>query len=115
MISLTMSREDWRTGSIPELPLLRKQKYYLKERRKMNKYDFVVYYKKFGKKRPVLSITGSIHEGIFLDNESLNLIKKVYPELKSKLYIDIIGYGTYVLQTKGLCYNRTRNLTQNRD
>lgn len=26
MISLTMSREDWRTGSIPELPLLRKQK-----------------------------------------------------------------------------------------
>ncbi len=27
MISLTMSREDWRTGSIPELPLLRKQKF----------------------------------------------------------------------------------------
>ncbi|RWR45550.1 hypothetical protein EO246_10195 [Lactococcus lactis] len=25
MISLTMSREDWRTGSIPELPLLRMQ------------------------------------------------------------------------------------------
>ena len=27
MISLTMSREDWRTGSIPELPLLRMQKF----------------------------------------------------------------------------------------
>ena len=27
MISLTMSREDWRTGSIPELLLLRKQKF----------------------------------------------------------------------------------------
>ena len=32
MISLTMSGEDWRTGSIPELPLLRMQKFYLKER-----------------------------------------------------------------------------------
>lgn len=27
MISLTMSREDWRTGSIPGLPLLRMQKF----------------------------------------------------------------------------------------
>ena len=27
MISLTMSREDWRTGSIPELLLLRMQKF----------------------------------------------------------------------------------------
>ncbi|AIS03557.1 Phage protein [Lactococcus lactis] len=27
MISLTMSREDWRTGSIPELSLLQKQKF----------------------------------------------------------------------------------------
>ena len=27
MISLTVSREDWRTGSIPELPLLRMQKF----------------------------------------------------------------------------------------
>lgn len=27
MISLTMSREDWRTGSIPELPLLRMQNF----------------------------------------------------------------------------------------
>lgn len=31
MISLTMSREDWRTGSIPELPLLRKQKFKAKK------------------------------------------------------------------------------------
>ena len=27
MISLTVSRGDWRTGSIPELPLLRMQKF----------------------------------------------------------------------------------------
>ncbi|WP_311134834.1 hypothetical protein, partial [Lactococcus lactis] len=31
MISLTMSREDWRTGSIPELPLLRMQKFKAKK------------------------------------------------------------------------------------
>ena len=31
MISLTVSREDWRTGSIPELPLLRKQKFKAKK------------------------------------------------------------------------------------
>lgn len=31
MISLTTSREDWRTGSIPELPLLRKQKFKAKK------------------------------------------------------------------------------------
>ena len=31
MISLTTSREDWRTGSIPELPLLRMQKFKIKK------------------------------------------------------------------------------------
>ena len=31
MISLIMSREDWRTGSIPELPLLRMQKFKAKK------------------------------------------------------------------------------------
>ena len=39
MISLTMSREDWRTGSIPELPLLRKQKF---KNRKENKMEEAV-------------------------------------------------------------------------
>lgn len=37
MISLTMSREDWRTGSIPELPLLRMQKL---KKQKGEKYGF---------------------------------------------------------------------------
>ena len=37
MISLTMSREDWRTGSIPELPLLRKQKFKNRKETKMEK------------------------------------------------------------------------------
>ncbi len=37
MISLTMSREDWRTGSIPELPLLRMQKF---NKQKGEKYGF---------------------------------------------------------------------------
>ena len=37
MISLTMSREDWRTGSIPELPLLRKQKFKNRKENKMEK------------------------------------------------------------------------------
>lgn len=37
MISLTMSREDWLTGSIPELPLLRMQKF---KTQKGEKYGF---------------------------------------------------------------------------
>lgn len=37
MISLTMSKEDWRTGSIPELPLLRKQKFKNRKETKMEK------------------------------------------------------------------------------
>ena len=37
MISLTMSREDLRTGSIPELPLLRKQKFKNRKENKMEK------------------------------------------------------------------------------
>lgn len=39
MISLTMSREDWRTGSIPELPLLRMQKF--KTQKGGVNYEFV--------------------------------------------------------------------------
>ena len=39
MISLTMSREDWRTGSIPELPLLRMQKF--KAKKGGINYEFV--------------------------------------------------------------------------
>ena len=56
-------------------------------------------------KSTVFTLTGNIHEGVFLDNESLNVIKKVYPDLKSKLYVDIVGYGTYVLQAQCLGYN----------
>ncbi len=43
MISLTMSREDWRTGSIPELPLLRKQKFKAKKGASMAEKTPVTY------------------------------------------------------------------------
>ena len=41
MISLTMSREDWRTGSIPELPLLRKQKFKIKKGKKVKEKEHI--------------------------------------------------------------------------
>lgn len=39
MISLTMSREDWRTGSIPELPLLRMQKFKTQKGERNEEWD----------------------------------------------------------------------------
>lgn len=49
MISLTMSREDWRTGSIPELPLLRKQKF--KTQKGVNKMTYIPKYSRERQKK----------------------------------------------------------------
>ncbi len=48
MISLTMSREDWRTGSIPELPLLRMQKFNKQKGEKMQKEKKTPQFETFG-------------------------------------------------------------------
>ncbi len=53
MISLTMSRGDWRTGSIPELPLLRKQKFKNRKEKEMIKHHITKYSDNKGNRKAV--------------------------------------------------------------
>ncbi len=79
MISLTMSREDWRTGSIPELPLLRKQKFKTQK----------------GEKDVDLNQLKIIDGKLFLDNTEVKGIQKInlqkgIDEYKTSLKIEMI-------------------------
>ncbi len=79
MISLTMSREDWRTGSIPELPLLRKQKFKTQK----------------GEKDVDLNQLKIIDDKLFLDNTEVKGIQKInlqkgIDEYKTSLKIEMI-------------------------
>jgi len=79
MISLTMSKEDWRTGSIPELPLLRKQKFKTQK----------------GEKDVDLNQLKIIDGKLFLDNTEVKGIQKInlqkgIDEYKTSLKIEMI-------------------------
>jgi hypothetical protein len=69
-----MSREDWRTGSIPELPLLRKQKFTYRKEPKMIKHHITKYRDEKGNRKAVawiqINILGKI---ICLNKREINL------------------------------------------
>ncbi|MCW2280116.1 hypothetical protein [Lactococcus lactis] len=74
-----MSREDWRTGSIPELPLLRKQKFKTQK----------------GEKDVDLNQLKIIDGKLFLDNTEVKGIQKInlqkgIDEYKTSLKIEMI-------------------------
>ncbi|WP_195229139.1 hypothetical protein [Lactococcus lactis] len=74
-----MSREDWRTGSIPELPLLRKQKFKTQK----------------GEKDVDLNQLKIIDDKLFLDNTEVKGIQKInlqkgIDEYKTSLKIEMI-------------------------
>ncbi len=64
------------------------------------KFEGIIYYKKVGHKYPILcSSSSTLEEMLLITPAEKQKIKKDFPEITGKLYIDIIGLGTYVLNT----------------
>ncbi|CAM3251296.1 hypothetical protein GHI93_11365 [Lactococcus hircilactis] len=70
----------------------------------MNKdFEGIIFYKNNGIRVPVLcSYASHLQDLLFLSKEHMSKIKKDFPKIKGKLYIEVYGMGVYLLQTEFL-------------